>query len=503
MRLPLLASAVVFAGTALAPGAAASSPAESPQLSASPTANSAANISQAEGPIVQMFAWPWDSLAEECTSSLGPSGYPAIQVSVPTEHVQLQGEGYPWYEDYQPVSYKLASRRGDAEQFKNMVSACTEAGVKVYVDVVLNHMSGSGSESSGPGSGGTEYSKYNYPGTYGDQDFHGCRRDIENYEDKWEVRNCELVGLSDLNTGSDYVRNTEIDFLNGLIDMGVSGFRIDAAKHMSPADIAAILAGVKNLPGGQAPYIYQEVIADSATQPGEYTGNGDVTEFAYHDRVSNAFRNGSIAELKSLPNEMSVESDKANVFVANHDTERSAPTLTYKDGAAYDLANAFAMAFPFGAPRLVSGFDYGGNVDAGPPSDSNGFTSPASCGDDSAWVCTHRHPLVAGMAGFAKAVQGETELTNWWDNGSNMIAFGRGAAGFVVLNATGAGKNGAAEAQEFTSSLPAGTYCNVLTGEFQDGQCTGDTVQVAEGGTFTAEVPANSGVALHIQAKVS
>lgn len=492
MRLPFLASAVLLAGTALIPSASASGEPAEPR----------AELSPAEGPIVQMFGWPWDSLAEECKSSLGPSGYAAIQVSVPSEHVQLKGEGYPWYEDYQPVSYKLASRRGDAEQFQNMVSACNDAGVKVYADVVLNHMSGSDSQGSGPGSGGTDYSKYNYPGTYGDKDFHGCRRDIENYEDKWEVRHCELVGLADLATDSDQVRSTEIDFLNRLIDMGVSGFRVDAAKHMNPEDIAAIVGGLKNLPGGGKPYIYQEVIADSATQPSEYTGNGDVTEFTYHDRVSNAFKDGSIAQLKSLPDEMSVESDKANVFVANHDTERSAPTLTYKDGAAYDLANAFTMAYPYGAPRLVSGFDFGDNVDAGPPSDDNGFTKPASCGDGSPWVCTHRHPLVSGMAGFARAVEGQQKLTNWWDNGQNMIAFGRGNAGFVVLNAGGGQQSGESVNQEFTSSLPAGTYCNVLTGKFENGQCDGQTVKVGSDGKFTAEVGANSGVALHVKAKV-
>ncbi len=30
------------------------------------------------------------------------------------------------------------------------------------------------------------------------------------------------------------------EYLNDLIDMGVAGFRVDAAKHMWPEDIAAI-----------------------------------------------------------------------------------------------------------------------------------------------------------------------------------------------------------------------------------------------------------------------
>jgi alpha-amylase len=34
-------------------------------------------------------------------------------------------------------------------------------------------------------------------------------------------------------------------FLNDLLSLGVAGFRIDAAKHMSPTDLAAIRALVR------------------------------------------------------------------------------------------------------------------------------------------------------------------------------------------------------------------------------------------------------------------
>jgi len=40
-----------------------------------------------------------------------------------------------------------------------------------------------------------------------------------------QVRNCELVGLHDLNQENDYVRGKLIDFLNLLVDCGVAGFR--------------------------------------------------------------------------------------------------------------------------------------------------------------------------------------------------------------------------------------------------------------------------------------
>lgn len=51
------------------------------------------------------------------------------------------------------------------------------------------------------------------------------------------MRNCKLVGLNDLNQGTDYVRGKIRDYLNTLIGYGVAGFRIDASKHMWPGDM--------------------------------------------------------------------------------------------------------------------------------------------------------------------------------------------------------------------------------------------------------------------------
>lgn len=48
-------------------------------------------------------------------------------VSPPNEHIT----GDEWWKDYQPVSYKIESRRGNREQFRQMVTKCHTAGVKV------------------------------------------------------------------------------------------------------------------------------------------------------------------------------------------------------------------------------------------------------------------------------------------------------------------------------------------------------------------------------------
>ena len=51
-----------------------------------------------------------------------------MQVSPPNEHRII--DNHPWYQRYQPVSYKLVSRSGNEQEFKDMVERCNNAGVR-------------------------------------------------------------------------------------------------------------------------------------------------------------------------------------------------------------------------------------------------------------------------------------------------------------------------------------------------------------------------------------
>ena len=425
--------------------------------------------------ILNMFQWTWTSVAEECTSTIGPAGIDAVQVSPPMEHIQ----GTEWWTSYQPVSYKIESKLGTREEFAAMVDACGEAGVGVVADAVINHTTGA-DQGAGTGVAGTSFAVDDFPGVpYGPGDFNDCRENIANYGDRDEVQNCRLVSLQDLRTGSPDVQDKIAGYLNDLLDLGVQGFRIDAAKHMPAEDLAAIKARLSD------PDVYwvQEVIGAGGEpiQPAEYVGNGDVHEFDYARQLKNAF-GGQLASLRGIA-DGKLPSDQAGVFVTNHDTERNGETLTYKDGDAYRLASLFMLAFPYGSPSLYTGYTFD-DKDAGAPGATATAVPDADC-DSDAWSCIQRDPAVAGMVAFHHAVEG-TELTDWWDDGGNQIAFGRGDAGFVALN------NGDGEAEQtYTTSLPAGEYTDVAAGDD-----SAETYTVAADGTFTATVPAHGAVAL-------
>jgi alpha-amylase len=128
---------------------------------------------------VHLFEWKWADIAKECENYLGPKGFAAVQVSPPNEHaiIRQANDNYPWWERYQPVGYSIAqSRSGTASEFQNMVTRCRNVGVDIYVDAVINHMTGGGGSSFDGtyyhGSNGAPYTKYTYPGTYADWDFH-------------------------------------------------------------------------------------------------------------------------------------------------------------------------------------------------------------------------------------------------------------------------------------------------------------------------------------------
>ena len=103
-----------------------------------------------KGAVVEMFGWPYDDIAEEC-SFLGTAGYLAVKVFPPQEAILTfdtadEGEVNPWWFVYQPVSYKLTSRMGNKKQLKKMINICRKNKVRVYADTVINHMAGNGND---------------------------------------------------------------------------------------------------------------------------------------------------------------------------------------------------------------------------------------------------------------------------------------------------------------------------------------------------------------------
>lgn len=406
---------------------------------------------------VQLFEWPWKDIARECEFYLGPQGFAAVQVSPPQEHLKNNDE--TWWSRYQAVSYQLISRSGSEAEFIDMVQRCQRAGVDVYADTILNHMTG---VVSGVGSAGTRFTQYEYPKLYNNDDFHFCGRngtnDIKNWTDLFELQFCQLVGLADLKTESPKVQKKLVDYINHLIDIGVKGLRIDAAKHIPPQDIFSIVSRAKG-----NPYVYLELIVgpDEPIPVQKYLDYADINVFPYSFLLGNAFHQKKIASLNWI-NENLPPSDKSIVFLENHDLERmqnyrSQLLLSLMDEKLHFLGTVFMLTWPYGYPQLYSGYEFQ-NYDQGPPS-IHPLDAFNHC--QSTWRCQHRSQGVASLVQFRNHTDVFFFATNWWSNGKDQIAYSRGHLGFVAINLSPQKM-----IQTLQTDLDNGTYCNILAQQF-------------------------------------
>lgn len=475
------------------------------------------------GTSVQMFHWKWKDIAKECTNWLGPQGYGAVQISPPTAAMN----GVNWYDIYQPVDYtSFTSKMGNLTEFQSMITACHNAGVRVYVDVVANHLSAA----NGTATNGATFSAttLTYP-RFSASDFHAnCAIQDADYGtpgNRNSITSCRLVGLPDLNTGSAYVQTQIKNYLTSLINMGVDGFRFDAAKHIAQADLQAIYNGVSHTSlAGESLWVTQEIIPDGNVDRNSYLTIGTVNEFKFAYAMKAMFRNengNSISQIRAImgtPGNWGgtwgfLNSTNATAFVNNWDTERSGDSMNVanKTGSVpndtvgskrYDLANILMLAWPYGDVQLHSGFNFS-NKDADAPAASP-FDASGNPKINVDWDFVHRWSDISNMVAFRNVTNGQG-VDNFTTGTANQIAFNRGAKGFVAINNEFSAWNATLQ-----TLLPAGTYCNVVRGVLNAAKtdCTGEKITVAANGTVSLSIPANGGslvpaVALHINQKVS
>ncbi|XP_066479644.1 pancreatic alpha-amylase-like isoform X2 [Tiliqua scincoides] len=408
--------------------------------------------------IVHLFEWRWADVALECERYLAPNGFAGVQVSPPNENLVVSSPWRPWWERYQPVSYKLCSRSGNETEFQDMVTRCNNVGVYIYVDTVINHMCGSGAGSGYRGTCGSYFNAETctFPAIpYSSIDFNDriCKTpsgDIENYSDPIQV-----------------------------IDLG------DEPIHSS-----------------------------------EYFRNGRVTEFKYGAQLGTVFRKWNrekMANLKSWGENWSlIPSDKAIVFIDNHDNQRGhgaggASILTFWDPRLYKMAVSFMLAHPYGFTRIMSSYwwprfiqdgkDF--NDWVGPPSNSDGSIKPltinanGTCGNG--WICEHRWHQIRNMVTFRNVVYGQP-LAWWWDNNGNQVAFGRDGKGFIVFN-----NDDRNLSVILPTGLPAGIYCDVISGRKESNLCTGIQIHVVSNGAAYFQISSQAEdpfIAIHVEARL-
>lgn len=230
--------------------------------------------------VLHAFDWPYTRVTEQA-DEIASLGYKAVLVVPPLK----SGSDCAWYFRYQPQDYRVIDHcRGNTETFKTMVATLRNKNVKVYADLVLNHMA---NERNGA---------LDFPGTFalkdysqrrayftrqrlfgdltmnflGPTDFHEARC-ITDYNDVYQVQNWRLCGgagdrgLPDLNANAWVIKQQRI-YVGILTSYGVEGYRVDAAKHMTNQHLQAVFS--PDLIGNRR--VYGEIITGGGAGTLEY-----------------------------------------------------------------------------------------------------------------------------------------------------------------------------------------------------------------------------------------
>lgn len=452
--------------------------------------------------LVHLFEWSWDDIAIECERWLGPKGFTAVQISPPQEHV----EGEAWYTRYQPVTYNITSRGGDEQAFRSMVQRCAAVGVGIYADVVINHVA----RGRGTGVAGSSFTERATP-LYEPKHFHHSvdslmENCVVNSSDPINMQYCDLAELPDLRTSSRHVQETLARYLNHLLDLGVAGFRVDAAGHIPKADIKALFARVR---GDR--FVFLEVISKSNDEPvncGQYYSleevqkpSGHTSEFQYAlDLKHHILGEDKLQELIQLGEDWGrIPSKHAVVFVDNHDTQRNPnlfyeEPLSYKHGLLYVLANVVMLALPYGYPAVMSSYFFNEFADGPPGPVYAKDKSVPDCGVGKGRVCEHRWEPVANMVGWRRSAGDSPIMNVTKGEGRDVgrLAFCRGSGVAVACVALNRQK----ETWEVKLPFPLeqGNYCDIFQ---SDDTFDCPIVDVKHDGIAILKVPPRGAVAAH------
>ena len=431
--------------------------------------------------ILHAFNWRYAEV-EARAAEIRQLGYAGVLVAPP-----LKSEGSAWWARYQPQDYRVIDHPlGYTEAFERMSAALELRGVKLYADLVLNHManeSGQRADLNYPGARvrgvyAADPVRWQRQRLFGDlavdlfeaTDFHPAFC-IQNYNHVGEVQSGRLcsgngdAGLPDLQ-GSAKVVAAQKQYLAALIALGVDGFRLDAAKHMTLAHVNAVFE--PGLLGGRP--VFGELITGGGRGHPEYEGflapwmqqtTLSAYDFPLFHRMRQAFGfGGDLSILTSAEADgHAIDPRRAWTFAVNHDIPLNGIFRgQIMDATDETLAWAWLFARGAGTPLL-----YSDNNESG----------------DHRWNNLYKRGDIAAMLGFHNALAGEPMAMV--SSSACHLLFRRGDRALVGINKCGEPRSLEVDIGQHLLRAPA---------RFRD--ALSDHVLAVDGGPLDVELPPRS-----------
>lgn len=286
---------------------------------------------------------------EKFVCEIGKQGYSHIQISP----AQKSNPAPEWWARYQPVDYSIIEGRGSLLNLKKLISQAHSCKVKVIADVVFNHMANL--DGNDDFEDLTKFPGLSINDFNSDSNRPGKKPCSINYSDgnRDSEINCWLGGLPELRFTNN-VKKIQKTHLKKLLDLGIDGFRFDAAKHI-PADVVKEYIGYVDQQSQGKAWNYLEVITDGDTSAENYNWIAAVTDFVLYNSMKNAFSFGG--DLRSLRVPTGINDPRSVTFGRNHDTIReinSNAINPYSDPSDSFLATAYILARESGTPLILN-----------------------------------------------------------------------------------------------------------------------------------------------------
>lgn len=394
--------------------------------------------------ILHAFDWPYALVAQRA-DEIFAAGYKSVLVSPPMKSLK-QAQGTKWWQRYQPQDYRVIDNQlGNTQDFTRMVDVLNQRSIYVYADVVFNHMANESHQRLDlqyPAkdvleSYQSDSDYYEEIKLFGDlskplfiEDDFVEAFGIEDWQDKWQVQNGRITGgptdpgLPTLRVHKRVVEQQQ-HYLKALKALGVKGFRIDAAKHMTLEHLQKVWS--KDICEGI--HIFGEIITDGGATKPEYdiflepflaeTRLG-AYDFPLFQTMFDAFE--AKGSLKSLVNPycfgQALSENRAITFAITHDIPNNDvfANLVMPDKTEW-LAYSYILGRDGGVPLVYTDLDTSGLTGV------NGKPR---------WVDAWNDERMIARIRFYNLMHGKTMQVI--EASEDLLVFARGKEGIVVIN---------------------------------------------------------------------
>lgn len=404
--------------------------------------------------VLHCFDWSYNAIKENM-ADIAAAGYTAVQTSpvqTPKDYspTYLKGAN-EWWKLYQPITISVSDGDtwlGTKQELKEMCEEADKYGIKVIVDIVANHMANAGTD------GGT-YANINAnieEDMKNPDYFHDEARGADD-GDRWLVTHGN-IGEPDLNSGNEYVQNKFKALLSECIDLGVDGFRFDAAKHIeTPGDYygtasnfwPAVINSAKEKKSDL--FIYGEILGGCGGDLSitNYTQYMAVTDNYTGDKFLKAASDGNSTDLGNSYYYKGTTAAQSVLWAESHDTymgNAGSAGIKNTSGVSEEV---IARTWAIVGSRANST-----SLFFARPSDTIGEAS-----ENESWKSTE----VVEINKFKNFFDGTNEYLAS-DSVANVAYNERGTGGVVIVSANGQSKQVSLTAH----TMADGTYTDHITG---------------------------------------